>query len=73
MGPDGRALTVGDGRTRLMGILNVTPDSFFDGGRYDDLARAVEQGQALVAAGALALAGRPALASASHTARAASN
>lgn len=52
MGPDGRALTVGDGRTRLMGILNVTPDSFFDGGRYDDLARAVEQGRALVDAGA---------------------
>jgi dihydropteroate synthase len=52
VGPDGRTLTVGGDRTRLMGILNVTPDSFFDGGRYDELEQAVAQGQALVAAGA---------------------
>jgi dihydropteroate synthase len=52
VGPDGRALTLGFGRTRLMGILNVTPDSFFDGGRYDDPSRAVAQGEAMVAAGA---------------------
>jgi dihydropteroate synthase len=51
-GPDGRALTVGGPRTRLMGILNVTPDSFFDGGRYDELDAAVAQGRALVDAGA---------------------
>ena len=35
-----------------MGILNVTPDSFSDGGRYVDVARAVEHGLAMVAAGA---------------------
>lgn len=36
-----------------MGILNVTPDSFSDGGRYgDDVARAVAAGLAMVEAGA---------------------
>ncbi|MBN1780645.1 dihydropteroate synthase [bacterium] len=33
-----------DGRTRIMGILNVTPDSFSDGGQYTDPDRAVERG-----------------------------
>jgi len=37
---------------RVMGILNVTPDSFSDGGCFVDLARAVEHGLAMVAAGA---------------------
>ncbi len=37
---------------RLMGILNVTPDSFSDGGSYVDLDAAVEQAHRLVAAGA---------------------
>jgi dihydropteroate synthase len=31
-------------RTHLMGILNVTPDSFSDGGRYFDTGPAVERG-----------------------------
>lgn len=35
-----------------MGILNVTPDSFSDGGLYRDSRRAIEQGLALAAAGA---------------------
>jgi len=35
-----------------MGILNVTPDSFSDGGLYLDPARAVERGLAMAAAGA---------------------
>ncbi len=39
-------------RTLLMGILNVTPDSFSDGGRYFDRERAVEHGLALAAEGA---------------------
>src|SRR3712207_8576660 len=34
------------------GILNVTPDSFSDGGRLDSLDRAVEQGCSLAAEGA---------------------
>ena len=39
-------------RTLVMGILNVTPDSFSDGGRFADPAAAVAQGRALLAAGA---------------------
>ena len=39
-------------RTLLMGILNVTPDSFSDGGRYADPAAALAHGRALVAEGA---------------------
>lgn len=37
---------------RVMGILNVTPDSFFDGGRHADPDRAVERGRTLAAEGA---------------------
>lgn len=37
---------------RLMGILNVTPDSFSDGGQWVDVDAAVAHGQRLVAAGA---------------------
>ncbi len=39
-------------RTLIMGILNVTPDSFSDGGRFFDKEVAVAQGEALAAAGA---------------------
>jgi dihydropteroate synthase len=37
---------------QLMGILNVTPDSFSDGGRHSDLAAAVARARAMVADGA---------------------
>ncbi len=37
-------------RPQIMGILNVTPDSFSDGGRYLDPARALAQARALAAA-----------------------
>lgn len=40
------------GRTLVMGILNVTPDSFSDGGRYLSVETAVAHGQRLVAEGA---------------------
>src|SRR3954451_22361211 len=36
----------------VMGVLNVTPDSFSDGGRWFDFAAAVEHGRQLVAEGA---------------------
>lgn len=36
----------------VMGILNVTPDSFSDGGCYFDPERAVARGEELVAEGA---------------------
>ncbi|OVE85540.1 dihydropteroate synthase [Natronolimnobius baerhuensis] len=38
-------------RTAVMGILNVTPDSFHDGGEYDALEDAVSQAEAMVEAG----------------------
>src|SRR5208337_1592884 len=39
-------------RTLIMGALNVTPDSFSDGGLYLDPAKAVERGLELVRQGA---------------------
>ena len=39
-------------RTRVMGIVNVTPDSFSDGGAYDTTAAAIAHGLRLVAEGA---------------------
>jgi dihydropteroate synthase len=39
-------------RPLIMGVLNVTPDSFADGGLYFDHAVALAQGRALAAAGA---------------------
>lgn len=39
-------------RPRLMAVLNVTPDSFSDGGEFLDPARAIARGLALHAAGA---------------------
>lgn len=47
----GRVLDLG-GRTHIMGILNVTPDSFSDGGRFSDLDRAVVHAREMVSAGA---------------------
>lgn len=38
-------------RGLIMGIVNVTPDSFSDGGRYLDTGRAVEHALALIAEG----------------------
>jgi dihydropteroate synthase len=39
-------------RCLLVGILNCTPDSFSDGGRFDDPDQAVQAGLAMVEAGA---------------------
>lgn len=39
-------------RTLVMGVLNVTPDSFFDGGRYLDRAAAVRRGREILDEGA---------------------
>jgi dihydropteroate synthase len=36
----------------VVGILNVTPDSFYDGGRYADPARAIERAAVMAAEGA---------------------
>lgn len=51
LAPDGAALPLG--RTaRLMGILNVTPDSFSDGGRFDAVPAALAQAREMLAEGA---------------------
>src|SRR6266568_9363298 len=39
-------------RTLVMGIVNVTPDSFSDGGKFLDAGKAVEHALELVAQGA---------------------
>jgi len=43
---------LGENRTLLMGILNVTPDSFSDGGMFVTIDKAVAHGEALCSAGA---------------------
>src|SRR6478672_4551711 len=40
------------GRPAVMGVLNVTPDSFSDGGRFLDPTIAIEQAERMVAGGA---------------------
>ena len=49
--PGGRTLELG-ARTLVMGVINVTPDSFSDGGVFLDPAHAVEAGMQMVAHGA---------------------
>lgn len=39
-------------RTLIMGILNVTPDSFSDGGKYNDLDNAVKHAKEMIEEGA---------------------
>ncbi len=39
-------------RTLIMGVLNVTPDSFSDGGKFVDVERAVEHARQMAKAGA---------------------
>ncbi|HMC82400.1 MAG TPA: dihydropteroate synthase [Candidatus Polarisedimenticolia bacterium] len=46
-----RSIRLG-GRTLIFGVLNVTPDSFFDGGRWLDPDRAVERAEEMVSEGA---------------------
>ena len=40
------------GSAQLIGVVNVTPDSFSDGGEFLDAARPIEHGRALVREGA---------------------
>lgn len=39
-------------RPTIVGILNVTPDSFYDGGQFTSVKKAIEQGKNLIAQGA---------------------
>ncbi len=45
-----RALSLGE--TQVMGILNVTPDSFSDGGQYNSVAGGLKQAELMVLQGA---------------------
>lgn len=49
--PGGKTLEMG-ARTLVMGIINVTPDSFSDGGERFDATQAIEAGVRMVAEGA---------------------
>lgn len=49
--PDGRTLAF-DARRLIMGIVNTTPDSFSDGGQFDDTESAIAHARALLAQGA---------------------
>lgn len=51
-GASGRSLLVGTGQTRIMGVINVTPDSFSDGGRFLDPDAAIVHGLTLAREGA---------------------
>lgn len=46
-----REMNLGE-RTLIMGIINVTPDSFSDGGRFDSPEKAVEEGIRMAEEGA---------------------
>ena len=48
---DGKKLTLGE-RTLVMGILNVTPDSFSDGGKWNTIDKALRHMEAMVKDGA---------------------
>ncbi|MGC8719942.1 MAG: dihydropteroate synthase [Thermodesulforhabdaceae bacterium] len=49
--PGGKELLLGD-RTLVMGVLNVTPDSFSDGGQFYRIERAIERAREFIDAGA---------------------
>jgi dihydropteroate synthase len=50
--PEPLARLLALGRPAVMGVLNVTPDSFSDGGRFFDPERAIDHARRLVAEGA---------------------
>ena len=50
--PDAIGRLLADGRTVVMGVLNITPDSFSDGGRFLDSETAIAHGRRMVAEGA---------------------
>jgi dihydropteroate synthase len=51
-GPQSLSALLAVGRPLVMGILNVTPDSFSDGGRFLDPAAAIAHAERMVAEGA---------------------
>lgn len=47
-----RVLTLTPGKTLIMGILNITPDSFSDGGKYNHMDAALRHLETMLACGA---------------------
>lgn len=50
--PHGRPLPASGGRTLVMGVLNLTPDSFSDGGQLTSVQAVVDRAGTMLAAGA---------------------
>ena len=50
--PRGRTLELATSRPLLLGILNLTPDSFSDGGRWSEPGRAIDRGLEMLEEGA---------------------
>ncbi len=48
----GKSISIQPGKTLVMGILNLTPDSFSDGGQHDSSEAAVERTLAMIEDGA---------------------
>lgn len=48
----GRPFSIQPGKTMVMGILNLTPDSFSDGGQHNNINAAVERTMAMIEDGA---------------------
>jgi dihydropteroate synthase len=48
----GRDFNLGEGGAIIMGILNVTPDSFYDGGYYFEADRAFKRAEEMIGQGA---------------------
>ena len=53
--PDGDTFVLRWSGTAVMGIINVTPDSFSDGGVYGSPNEAIEAGRSMAASGALVI------------------
>ena len=50
-GENHKSISIGD-RTLIMGILNITPDSFSDGGQYINVGLAIEKAEQMIKDGA---------------------
>ena len=53
--PTGRSLPLAEGAPLVMGVLNLTPDSFSDGGLWSEPDRAVSRGLEMIEQGAQVL------------------
>ena len=51
-GPNALSTLLARGRPLVMGVLNITPDSFSDGGRFIEPQRAIAQAERMLAEGA---------------------